>query len=84
MLVMAQSRITLLADRSLHNIDVIACALESGLSDVAEFIPQECKDATIAIAIGVPTRGIHGIVLIHIPVTIVVGFSSNSLKIACC
>ena len=52
MLVMAQSRITLLADRSLHNIDVIACALESGLSDVAEFIPQECKDATIAIAIG--------------------------------
>jgi NAD+ kinase len=49
---MALRKITLLADRAQHGVDAIACALEEGLRDVVEFLPEQSDDVEVAIAIG--------------------------------
>ena len=56
---MARSPVILLANRTLPNVDAIATTLESGLSDIVEFLPSDSDQATLAIAIG-------GLSLIHI------------------
>lgn len=49
---MARSPVILLANRTLPNVDAIATTLESGLSDIVEFLPSDSDQATLAIAIG--------------------------------
>lgn len=49
---MALKRIHLLADRTQKDVHAIACALENGLKDVIEIIPEDAEDAELAIAIG--------------------------------
>jgi NAD+ kinase len=49
---MALRRIYLLADRTQKDVHAIACALEDGLKDVIEIIPEDVAGAELAIAIG--------------------------------
>ena len=51
---MALCPVTLLADRSLPNVDAIATDVQNGLADVVEFLPEDthAQEAALAIAIG--------------------------------